>query len=126
FAFLHFLYNDRTFYSCIFCNLAQWFFDSTFHDRNTCCFVIVCSFQCLKRSLCPNQCRTAPCYNSFLNRSACCVQCVINAVFFLFHFHFCRSSNIKNSHSSAQLRQTLLQFFAVVIRRCFFDLCFDF
>ena len=53
------------------------------------------------------------------------MQCVIDSVFFLLHFHFGCSTHIQNSHTACQLSQTLLQLLAIVVACCTFNLGLD-
>ncbi|MNI34806.1 hypothetical protein D3C73_888060 [compost metagenome] len=53
------------------------------------------------------------------------MQGVFNAGFLLFHFNFGTSANLDHCNAAGQLGQTLLQFFTVVVRGSFGNLCTD-
>jgi hypothetical protein len=72
-----------------------------------------------------NERNTAPDNDTFLNRSASRVQCVVNAVFTFFDLHLGHATNANYSNTASQFGHTLLQFFPVVIRRGFLDLLAD-
>ena len=53
------------------------------------------------------------------------MQSIVNTVFLFFHFHFRRSTYVKNSYTTCHLSQTFLQFFFIVIGSSVFDLSLD-
>jgi hypothetical protein len=50
------------------------------------------------------------------------VQCVFDACLLLFHLHFSTRTYLDHGNATGEFRNTLLQLFAIVVRRGFLDL----
>jgi hypothetical protein len=64
-------------------------------------------------------------YNAFLYRRTGRMECVVDAVLALLHLDLGGAADADHCHAACQLRETLLQLLAVVIRSSLLDLRAD-
>src|SRR6266550_4550215 len=121
-ARLDFLHNERAFLARVIRELAGWLFDGPAHDLHADLLVAFKALDVIERFLRANECDAAARHNAFLNRGAGSMQCIFHASFLLFHLGLGGSTDIDHGHSAGELRQTFLEFLAIVIARCLFDL----
>src|SRR5690606_1502048 len=120
-AFLHRVSHYRRLITGVGNDLTQRRFHCTTCDGDTGVLVFVVTFQVSDCSHSADQCSTAARNHAFFNRRTGSVQGVFNACFLLFHFNFGSSTHFDYRNTASQFSYALLQFFAVVIRRSFFD-----
>ena len=60
--------------------------------------------------------------DAFLGRGLGGIQRIFDAHLDLFHRRFSRRANFHHSNATGKFCQSLLQFLAIVVRSCFFDL----
>ena len=75
--------------------------------------------------MCADVHHTAAGNNTFLDSCTGSRECVVHAVFLLFHLHFAGSSDVELRYAACQFGKTLLQFLFVVSRFGSCNLCFD-
>ena len=124
-VFLDLANNDGAFDTSVFSDLTDRSFQSAQDDLDTSCDVGVVGGQAFDCLLGAQQSGTATRDDAFFNGSAGCVQSVVDAVFFLFHFDFGRTANADNGNAACELCKTLLELLTVVIGSGFFDLSLD-
>ena len=124
-AFLDFLHDERTFDTGIRRERTQRAFDGALDDVHADFFVVVVALHGFNRRDAADQCHAAAGNNSLFDGRAGRVQRVFHARFLFLHFGFGRRADVDDGHAARQLRETFLQFLAVVIARGFFDLAAD-
>src|ERR1035437_3095158 len=125
FALLDFLHDERAFDSGIRGERTQRRFDGALDDVHADLLVVVRAFDSFDGRDAADQRHTAAGNNAFFDRCAGRVQRVFHARFLFLHFGFGRRADVDDGHAARQLRETFLQFFAVVIARRLFDLAAD-
>ena len=124
-AFTHFLYNNSTFFTGVGNNLAQRFFNSTFDDVNTGCFIYIVTLKAFQSIQCTDIGYTTTWNNTFFDSGTGSTKRIVYTVFLFLHFNLRSSTYIKNSYTARQLGQTFLQFFLVIIRFRRYNLSLD-
>src|SRR5690606_4352936 len=104
---------------------AQRGFDSTQDQLDAGFLVDVVALDVGDGGLGAEQCDTAAGNEAFFDSGAGGVQCVFNAGFLFLHFDFGGCADADHGNTAGQLGHALLQFFAVVVGRGFFDLDAD-
>src|SRR5207247_4855069 len=125
FAFLHFLDDERAFLARIVGELTRRLFNGTTHNGDAHFLVGFEALDAVERLLRAQVCYTAACDDAFLNRGTSSVQRIFNARFLLLHLGLGRRADINDGHAAREFGETLLEFFAIVIARRFFDLTTD-
>jgi len=64
-------------------------------------------------------------HNTFLDSSAGCRESILDSMLLLLHFYLGCRPNIDNSNTTCEFCKALLQFFAIIIASCLFDLHLD-
>ncbi|BBG29711.1 RTX toxins and related Ca2+-binding proteins [Zymobacter palmae] len=132
FACFNVVDHNGGFFTCVGNDLTQRCFERTQCDLDTVSLFVVIAFQVFQLGQNADQSSTTARYDAFFDGSASRVQRIFNACFLLFHFDFGRCADTDNGNTACQFGNAFLQFFAVVVRRSFFDLgtnlsnaCFD-
>src|SRR5690606_8441063 len=120
-----FVYNNAWLVASVGNDRAQRCFNSAQNQFDTCVLIGIVAFELFDRFLGTDQRNATARNDTFFNSSACCMQCIFNAGFFLFHFNFGCCANTDHGNTACQFGNALLQFFAIVVRSGFFDLCAD-
>src|SRR5205085_7855933 len=124
FALLDFLDDERAFLARVVRKLAHRLFDRTANDGRA-DFFVTFEFQLIDRFLRANESHTATGDDAFFHRGASSMQRVFHAGLFLLHLRLSRGADVDDGHAASQLRQTLLELLAIVIRSRLFDLTTD-
>src|SRR5690606_36216121 len=98
----YFLNNYCAFNTCIVTDLTKRLFDSTPNDINTDCFIFVSTFKVYQCFCSTDEGYTTTSNNTFFHCCAGSVQCIIYAIFFLFHLYFCGCPYIKYRYPTGQ------------------------
>src|SRR6478736_181954 len=121
-ARLDFLNDERAFLARVIRELAGWLFDGPAHDLHANLLVAFKALDVIERFLRANERDATARHDAFLNRRARGMQCIFHASFLLLHLGLGGSTDVDHGHSAGELRQTFLEFLAIVIARCLFDL----
>ena len=125
-AFLfHLRDNDGIFLSGILRNLAERVFECPSDDGDPNFFSSIVEFEGIKSGLCSDECNATTNDHAFFNGGTCGVHGIFNPCFLLFHFDFSCRTNVNHSDTTGEFREAFLQFFAVVVRCCVFNLPTD-
>ena len=119
------LQYHSTFFTSVGHDLTQRCFNGATQQLDADVLVFVVTGQVLEGNQSTYQSHTTARYHALFNSGAGSVQCVFNAVFLLFHFHFGGCADLDYRNTASQLGQTFLQFFLVVVGSGFFNLLAD-
>src|SRR6516165_4515481 len=85
------------------------------HDVDSRLLVVVLAFEVLEGLGSPEQGHPTARNDPLLHRRTGGVESVLDAVFPLFHLHFCGAANLNDGNTTRQLRQSLLQLLLVIV-----------
>src|SRR5690606_17866560 len=115
---------DRSLGTGVGCDLAGRSLDRAANDVDAGSLIGVDTL-CLDGQRSAQQCNTTARHDAFFNRSAGCVERVVDAILALLHFHFSCTANADDGNTASQLGKTLLELLTVVVGRGLFDLRLD-
>src|SRR5690606_30179742 len=104
---------------------AHRHFERTTHDLDTRVLVFVVEFQVVERRNRIDQRHTTTGDDTLFNRCTSRAQGVLNAVFLLFQFGLGCRTDADHRDTTAEFRQTFLQFLAVIVAGAEFDFLAD-
>src|SRR3546814_17803207 len=113
--FVLFFFKQKTAYEM---RISDW-------SSDVCSSDLVLRFELGQLDRGPQQSDAATRHDAFLDRGAGRVEGVVDAVLALFHLDLGGPADADHRHAAGQLRQALLQLFAVVVRGGFLDLRLD-
>ncbi len=123
----HALDDYRTFFAGVLNNLPQGLFQSAPHDVDADLFIgIATVFGCiefLEHLSCSHQRYAAAGNNTFFHGCASSMHGIFDARFLLFHFSFSGRPHFDDCNTADELRETFLQFLAIIVGRGLVDLC---
>src|SRR5206468_3313491 len=117
----NFAHNDRTFVAGIGNDQPDGLFESTLHYSYA-DLLVVFELQLLKSRNCSQECDSAARNDTFFHSSTGCMHRVFDTRLLLLHFRLGRRADLDDSHTADELRQPLLQLFAIVVGSRLFDL----
>src|SRR6185437_633478 len=121
----HFAQNNCALFAGVLGDLAQRFLDGAFHDVDA-DLLIAFELNFVEGSGRTGQRDASAGDNAFLDGCAGGMHRIFHAGFLFLHFGFGRGANFDYGNATDQLRQPLLQFFAVVVAGGLFDLATNF
>ena len=106
--------------------MANGFFNSFQHNADTCFQVCILGVkELLYFGNRTQQRHAAACNRAFFHSRLGCRKCVLNAQFLFFHFGLGCRAYADNRHAACEFCKSFLQFFAVKVRGCGFDLALN-
>lgn len=124
-ACFHVVCHNRRLFTGVGNDLTQRRFHCAQRNFDTDVLIFVLTGQASEFRRNANQRYAAASHHAFFNRSTGCVQGVVDACFFLFHFNFGSRTDFDYCHAASQFSDTFLQFFTIVVGGRFFDLLTD-
>src|SRR5689334_19318023 len=115
------LQNNSAFVTGVAGNLAQRLFSRTADDVNT-DLLVAFSFEILESMTSAEQRHTAARDDSLFNGCTSCMQRVFDAGLLLLHLGLSSGTDFDDRYAASQLRQTLLQLLAIIVRGRLFNL----
>src|SRR6202022_2956546 len=108
--------HDRALYPGVLRDLADRRLERALHDLDAGLDVGILGFELLDRLLGAQKRDAAARHDAFLDRSAGGVERVLDAVLLLLDLDFGRAADADHRDAARELRETLLQLLAVVVR----------
>src|SRR6476659_5490329 len=115
------LEDDRAFTTRVLHDHAEGLLDRLANDVDADLLLAVVELERLERLLRANERNTAAGDDTFLDRSARCMQRILDPSLLLLHLGLGRGADVDHRHTAGDLRETLLELLLVVVRRRLVD-----